>query len=796
MIARIGRFCFINRRLTVGLWVLTVILVSVISGTVGDQFNDEFTTPDSDTADGFAVLDEYFPGQAGSVNTGSIVFQADQGIDDPEVVVVMSEYFELIDGTRPLINPATGEPFDMSGFAVVSPYSDFGAQQVAPAGPLAGKVAFATVNLDKSVNGTIAGEIGHELFELRPEIDGLTVEVGGSALGGFEPPETELIGLAFAIVILIVAFGSVLAMGIPIAVAVAGVGVGVAIITLLSNVMTIPDFAPIIGVMIGLGVGIDYALFIVTRYREATPEVHGDRATAMYIAMDTAGRAVLFAGITVVISLLGMLLIGLPFMAGLGVAASVTVLMTMLVAITLLPALLGFAGERIEKTRWRGLVASGLFAVALLFLGFGQVQAAIVPALAAVVVLLLGRFVPFLKATVPEREVKPIRETFWYRWSHALQARPWTVLIVGVGILLVLAAPVLGLRFGFSDEGNFPEDTTTRRAYDLLADAFGPGSNGPMLVTVTIDSAADQALLVPLQEAIQATPGVQLVTAPFPNDQANPEASEAFIMQLISVDSPQAAETTTVVRTLRNDVVPGVVEGSSLDVNITGAVPASIDFSEYMAGRTLIFFAAVLTLSFLLLAMVFRSVLVPVKAVIMNMLSIASAYGVVVAIFQWGWFGSITGIEPAPIEPFIPVMLFAIVFGLSMDYEVFLLSRIKEEFDRTGDAVNSVADGLASTARVITAAAAIMVVVFGSFLFEDLRIIKLFGTGLALAVFLDATFVRMLLVPATMELLGEKNWWLPGWLDKILPRINVEGPPHEEIVATAQAEAEAELVEV
>jgi RND superfamily putative drug exporter len=761
MLARIGTWCFSNPWKALAGWIVGIVAVMGVSGAIGPAFNDAFETPDSETARGFAVLEEHFPGQAGGVNFGSVVFQAEQGIADPAVQEVMEEFFAEIE--------AKGDAGD---YSVVSPYSPFGAQQVNGSG----NVAYATVNIAPSVNGTEAGEVGAELFAERPQLDGLNVEIGGAALGGFEPPETELIGLAFAIVILIVSFGSVLAMGMPIGVAIAGVGVGIGLLTLLSNVINMPDFAPTIAIMIGLGVGIDYALFIVTRYREEARQNGGDRAGAMFIAMDTAGRAVLFAGLTVVVSLLGMLLIGLPFMTGMGIGASVAVLMTMLAAITLLPALLGFAGDRIEMTRWRGLLAAGLVALALLFVGFGQAQIAAFPLFAAVAVLVVGYFVPFLKTFVPERREKPIR--------------PWVALLAGSAILLALAAPVLGIRFGFSDEGNFPEDTTTRRAYDLVAEGFGPGSNGPMLVAITVDSPADAAALEPLQAAIAGTDGVAFVSPPFPSNVDAPEQSEAFLMQLVATTSPQAEETEDLVKFLRSDVVPAAVEGTGLDVNITGGVPASIDFSSYMASRTLVFFAAVLSLSFLLLAMVFRSLLVPLKAVIMNMLSIASAYGVVVAIFQWGWFGGLTGIEPAPIEPFLPVMLFAIVFGLSMDYEVFLLSRVKEEFDRTGDAVNSVADGLASTARVISAAAAIMVVVFGSFLFEDLRIIKLFGTGLALAVFLDATFVRMLLVPATMELLGEKNWWLPGWLDKILPRINVEGPAHP----SASAADERELV--
>jgi len=417
------------------------------------------------------------------------------------------------------------------------------------------------------------------------------------------------------------------------------------------------------------------------------------------------------------------------------------------------------------------LVAAGLFALALLAVGLGAPVVAAVPAVLGVAVLALGRMVGPLAAQVPNPEPKPLRETFWYRWSRALQARPWTALIAGVAILLLLAAPLLALRLSFTDEGNFPEDTTTRRAYDVLADGFGPGFNGPMLVAIEADTPDAAAQIGPLQAVLAGTPGVQAVSPPFPSS-VNPQA---FLMQLIPMTAPQDEATEDLVRDLRDTIIPNAVGDSGLSVKVTGSVPAGLDFSSFMAGRTPYFFAAVLLISFLLLMAVFRSILVPIKAVIMNTLSIASAYGVVVAVFQWGWFGGITGIEPAPIEPWVPMMLFAIVFGLSMDYEVFLLSRIKEEFEKTGDAVNSVADGLASTARVISAAAAIMVVVFGSFLLEDDRNIKLMGTGLAIAVFLDATFVRMLLVPATMELLGDKNWWIPEWLDKRLPALNVEG---------------------
>ncbi len=496
--------------------------------------------------------------------------------------------------------------------------------------------------------------------------------------------------------------------------------------------------------------------------------------------MDTAGRAVAFAGVTVVVSLLGMLLIGLAFVSGLGIGAAIVVTVTLAASLTLLPAMLGIAQHRVEVTRYRGLVAAAFIAVALLGAGLG-IPALLFAAPVAIAVLILGAIpqVPFLGKEVPKRVEKDVRDTFSYRWAHLVQDHPIISLLVGGGILVALAIPVLSLRLGFSDEGNFAEETTTRKAYDLLAEGFGPGFNGPFVVVAELGGPADLEVMAELQAALDADPGVAFVAQPFPNNLEDPAASEAALIQVIPTTAPQDEETSDLVEHLRADVIPAAIEGSTATVHLTGAVPASIDFTSYLAQRIFLFFGVVLAVSFLLLMMVFRSLLVPLKAVVMNMLSIASAFGVAVMIFQWGWGSSFFGVEPAPIEPFVPMMLFAIVFGLSMDYEVFLLSRVKEEYDRSGDPVNSVADGLAATARVITAAAAIMVVVFGSFLFEDTRIIKLFGLGLAVAVMIDASLVRMLLVPATMRLLGARNWWLPGWLDRILPSLDVEGPTED-----------------
>ncbi|HUV18767.1 MAG TPA: MMPL family transporter [Ilumatobacteraceae bacterium] len=785
---KLGRFAFRRRWFVLGAWVTALVTVIALVGTIGASSDSSFSIPDSESKSGFDTLDEYFGG-AGSGRSGSIVFSADQGVDDPEVQAAMTELFEEVD--------------QIEGVTVISPYSPQGQTlgQVATDGDLAGQVAYARVDLDVNLSETRTGEIGAEIVDMKPsDIEGLQVEVGGQALGEFEPPESELIGLGFAIVILILSFGSVLAMGLPIGVALFGVGIGAGLITLLSNVISVPDFAVTLGAMIGIGVGIDYALFIVTRYREGL-KAGLDPEQSTVVALDTAGRAVVFAGFTVVISLLGMYIMGLAFINGLATGAAVTVLVTMIASVTLLPALLGFAQRKIEVTRWRGIIAAGLVAVALVGLGL-KIQPLLVGVPLAVVVLLASLVVAPLRKELPPRKEKPLRQTWAYKWSRFVQHRPWQISLATTAFLLLLSVPVLGLRLGFSDESNFAEGSTTREAYELTSEAFGPGTNGPLLLTAELSSPQDLQVLVGLTETLSATDGVADAVGPIPNTPQDPAAAQAAIIQLTPTTGPQDEATADLVNSLRNDVIPDATEGTGVVVNVSGSVAANIDFSSYLAQRIPIFFVAVLSLSFLLLMMVFRSVLVPLKAVIMNMLSIGGAYGIVVAVFGWGWGASLFNTAGGPIEPFLPMMMFAIVFGLSMDYEVFLLSRVKEEFDRTGDPKGSVADGLAATARVITAAAAIMIVVFAGFVLEDNRIIKMFGLGLASAVFLDATFVRMLLVPATMELLGARNWWLPKWLDRILPTLNVEGGTHTSAIALAheeelreQAERDEQLVD-
>jgi RND superfamily putative drug exporter len=754
--ARLGPWCHDHRKLVLGLWLAVLVFGGAISSAVGTAFRDEFNLPDVESKKGFDILEQSFGGQ-GTGQVGTIVFQAPQGVDDPEVRQAMEGLFDRVAQIQDVNR-------------VESPYAEGGERQIASQGPEAGKIGYANIELPDDVSFTRAFEIRQEIFADAPQVDGLRIELGGFIFSEFEEPSSEVLGLAFAIVILIVAFGSVLAMGLPVGVALFGIGIGVTIIGLLSNVLAIPDFATFLGIMIGLGVGIDYALLIVTRYRE---QLHGGHTVreSVIVAVDTAGRSVLFAGTTVVISLLGMLLMGVSFVQGLAVGAASVVAVTVIASLTLLPALLGFAGERIELTRWRGLIASGLAAVALVGIGL-KITPLIIGLPLAVIVLIAGLFVGPLKRQVPRRPHKPLQETAAYRWSRVIQHRPWTAVVIGTVALLLLAAPVTSLRLGFSDESNFAEDTTTRQAYDLLVEGFGPGFNGPLLLVADVPDGIDPAALQAVTDAVAADPGVAFVSPPQPNDPENPTA---VLWNVVPTSGPQEQDTNALLKRLRNDVLPSVEDEVGSEVFVTGTVAVNTDFSDYLEARLPFFFITVLALSFLLLMVVFRSLLVPVKAVIMNLLSIGAAYGIVVALFQWGWLSDLTGVQPAPIEPWAPMMLFAIVFGLSMDYEVFLLSRVREEWHRTGDSRTSVADGLAATAKVITAAAAIMVFVFGSFILENDRVIKLMGTGLATAILLDATIVRMLLVPATMELLGDKNWWLPRWLDRILPNIDVEG---------------------
>jgi RND superfamily putative drug exporter len=753
MLARLARFCVRRRWIVVfAIWVPVLLAVNVVSGAIGSSFSTEFTPPDSESADVADQLQAVSPERAGF--TGQVVFRAEQGVDDPEVQAAMTDLFAQI--------------AQLDGVEVESPYDapDKISQD--------GTIAFAQLNItdrDQSEFLDFADKVeafDDPITEGPSAIDGLTIEYGGEVFSEFELPASELYGLIAAMIILILAFGSVLAMGLPIGTAIIGLATGAAIVTIASHGMSMPDFTVQMAAMVGLGVGIDYALFIVQRFREGLGHGLGVE-DAIVVAIDTSGRAVLFAGMSVLISLCGMFLMGLPFMNGLAVGAITGVLMMVAASLTLLPAFLAITGERVNDTTRAALAAVAVFILGAII---GVLTEDPMPFLVGVVVAIgvyaVSFAVSWLRRPIPHLRTRPAEQTFWYKWSRVVQHRPWPVLVGAAGFLVLLTVPLFSIRLGFGDTGNLPESQTARRAYDLLAEGFGPGIAGQIIVTVDGPGATDQAALEALVAEIGQLDGV----AQSPPPQLVPMTDDLALITIYPAQTPQDAETADLVRELRDDVIPA----SGLDGRVGGWTAGGIDFAKYLGDRLLVLIGAVLILSFILLMGVFRSVLVPLKAVVLNLLSIGAAYGGLVAIFQWGWGMRLIGVDTTgPIEPWIPVMMFAIVFGLSMDYEVFLLSRIKEHYDRTRDNAVAVADGLAVTARVITAAALIMVCVFLSFVIGDDRSLKMFGLGLAIAVAVDATVVRMLLVPATMELLGDRNWWMPRWLDRLIPAIDVEG---------------------
>ncbi len=706
MLARLARTSYRHRRLVLLGWVVALVLLTFVSSRAGSAYSQTFRLGGTDSQAATDLLQTRFPSQAGS--SADIVFKAAAGVRVPAAEARLNDLFSRVGRL-----PQVGE--------VLSPYATGGARQISADGT----IGYATVNL-RVDRAAVTQATKDQLQSLVRNANGggLQVEGGGDPFTGKQAlGSTELIGLVAATVILLIAFGSLLAMGLPILTALVGIGTGFAVVGLLSHLTSVPSFSTQLAAMIGLGVGIDYALFIVTRYRQGLQEGL-DPETAVVTALDTAGRAVVFAGTTVVISLLGMLLIGITFIGGLGVSAAAVVLVTMAGSVTLLPALLGFVGLNVDKLHIPGV----------------------------------GR-------------QRDHRTSAGYRWGHFLQRHPWPFLAVGLVTLLALAVPILSIRLGSSDESNTPTTQTTRRAYDLKAQGFGAGASGPLVLAAEIRGPGDLPTLQKLTTALSHTPGVAQA-APA---RLNPVGDTAVI-QVIPTTSSQNKATVDLISTLRHQVIPSVTNGTDVKVHVGGVTASFDDIASKLQTRLPLFIGVVLALSFLLLMVVFRSLVVPAKAVVMNLLSIGAAYGVLVAVFQWGWGRGLIGVgKTGPIESFLPMMLFAILFGLSMDYEVFLLSRIREEYDTNGnDNREAVANGLAVTARVITAAAAIMVCVFSSFVFGDQRIIKEFGLGLAVAVLVDATIVRMILVPSAMELLGDANWWFPRWL-AWLPKVHIDG---------------------
>jgi putative drug exporter of the RND superfamily len=699
-----------HRKTVILSWIVALVAIGVISHSVGSDFTEEFKLPSSDSQEAFDLLEDKFPQQSGV--TAEIVYKAPAGADSTPVKKKMEGVFAEAEKL-----PHVSE--------VASPYASGGAAAISKDG----EIAYATVQYDTTTDKLEKDDIKKLVAIGRAaDSDGLQVEVGGAPIEEVRSEEegdsSFAIGLFAAVVILLLTFGSVVAMGLPLLTALFALGVGLSLVTLGTHVFDTADFAPELAAMIGLGVGIDYALFILTRFRNGLDDGLEPRHAAI-AAVDTAGRAVLFAGVTVIISLMGMLLLGISFLYGVAMAAALAVLFTMIAALTLLPALLTIAGRRVDRLRIPGL---------------------------------------------GKREPSTAEDTRWFRWSREIQRRPVLSALLSGALLIALCIPTLSLRLGSNDAGTDPAGSSTREAYDLLAEGFGPGFNGPFVMVASLPGKGEDQALVALHRTLKSEEGVAKVTSITLNPAGN-----TGVFQLYPTTSPQSEETTALLDHIRGDVLPPIEQQTGAQLHVGGITAIFEDFGDAISEKLPLFIGVVVLLSALLLTIVFRSVLVPLKAMLMNLLSIGAAFGLIVAVFQWGWGASIIGIDgTGPIISFFPVFLFAIVFGLSMDYEVFLMSRIHEEWEHERNASFAVTRGLALTGRVITAAAAIMITVFASFMIGEDRIIKLFGLGLASAVFIDAVIIRSVLVPAIMQLLGKRAWWLPEWLDRVLPRLHVE----------------------
>ncbi len=715
MIVRLADWSYRHRRLVLAGWILLVIGTSMFMNSA--EYSRDFQTP-GDSQRAHDLLAERFPaGEAGDAVT--VVFHADGGVESAEVR----------DRVGTLLREADALPH-VEGSS--SPYDPAGSHQIAPTGD----TAYATLRLDVSGFDVPADLIADlERLAAAARTDQLDVQLGGQPVRNAESDPggiAEMVGFLAAGVILVVAFGSIVAAGLPLLTAMLGIGLGVALVAILTHVFDIPEFAPQIAGMIGIGVGIDYALFIVTRYRDALAAGQ-EPQEAVRTSLGTAGRAVIIAGSTVVVSLLGLLTVGDEALRGLGIAAGLAVLATMFASVTLLPAVLGFTGRKIDALSWRRR---------------------------------------------RNRRHRAPDETLSYRWVVRVQRHPVIWAVASAAILVALAVPALSLRLGTIDAGNGRTDASSRKAYELLADGFGPGFNGPLLVVVDLrgvpggaGDGAGRATLDNLQQRLTATAGVAQVAEPRVN-----EAQDTAVLSVFAQSAPQDVATDELLQRIRTDAVPAAVGSSPARVYVGGLVAGNADGAERIRDRLPWLLTIVIGLSLVLLTLTFRSLVLPLKAAAMNLLSIGAAYGAVVAVFQWGWGLELFGLSRGgPIESVLPLLMFAIAFGLSMDYEVFLLSRIREEWLRTGDNTRAVALGVGATGGIITAAAAIMISVFFAFMLGSDRLIKLFGFALAVPILLDVVLIRLILVPAMMQLFGRLNWYLPSFLDKRLPRLPVDG---------------------
>ncbi|MFI6880921.1 MMPL family transporter [Streptomyces sp. NPDC050400] len=711
--AALARWCVSHRLVVVLLWLLALGGTSAAAAVAGSAYSNDYEAPGTESGRATQLLDEGFHGLGGDSDT--VVWHIDGStVRAADVETTMSNALDEI-GKLPGVS-SVGSPYEAAGAARIS--AD-------------GHTAYATVTFDQQADDIPQDQaravVDTALDAENHGPDGLQVELGGSAVALTESTSahtSEIVGVVVAAVVLFLAFGSLAAAALPIATALVSVGTAYAGIVLLGHAMTVADFAPMLGMLVGLGVGIDYALFIVTRHRKGLKRglpvaVAAERAVA------TTGRAVVFAGATVCIALLGMLILRLSFLNGVAIAASVTVLLTVAASVTLLPGLLSFIGMRaLSRRERRRLAEHG-----------------------------------------PEPELPTGLAA---RWAAFVERHPKLLGGIALAVITVLALPMMSLHLGTSDQGNNPKSATTRQAYDLLADGFGPGVNGPLTLVTEVDGAQDKAALTELTGALRTTDGVASVSP----ITYNADDSTAYLT-VVPTSAPQSEQTSALVDRLRTDVVPD----SGLDAQIGGVTASYDDFAEVIVGKLPLFVGVVVGLGCLLLLLAFRSIGIPLKAAAMNVAAVAAAFGVVVAIFQWGWGSELLGLgRSGPIEPFLPVIMVSVLFGLSMDYQVFLVSRMYEEWLETGDNRRAVRVGLAETSRVINSAAVIMISVFLAFVLSGDRVIAMFGIALAVAVAVDAFILRTLLVPALMHLLGGANWWLPKWLDRRLPRLSIEPP--------------------
>jgi RND superfamily putative drug exporter len=729
---KLTRWCMAHRRFVILTWLAVAILATVISSSAGTQYATDFSLPGTESQHAVDLLKHQFKAQSGDVD--QVVFHTSQGtIDSPSVRAAMTQ----------LLTRVGKDPHVVS---VVSPYSAAGAVEVSKNRT----TAFATLNFDKRAQN-LPNATGKPILNQinAVHVPGLQVAAGGQVIEqaeGFSIGPATMVGVIAALIILLITFGSLVAASMPLVTAGFGLITGVALIGLGTHVLSMSNVSPELALMIGLGVGIDYALFIVTRFRENYLKF-ADVERSVIDAMDTSGRAVLLAGATVVIALLGMFATGVSFMYGLAIASVLTVLLVMVASLTVLPAILSRYGHRLVREKG---ARQGRF----------------------------GRRGPAPAAAPAAAVAGELERSRWRQWSRLVQARPWPLAAVALAVMVGAVLPVFAMRLETSDAGNDPSNTSSRHAFDLLAQGFGGGFNGPLTLVAQSPHPGQAAAAIPaLRAALKATPDVVAVTPP----RVAPSRTVA-VMEIYPGSAPQATATSDLVNRLRSVVVPPVAKRAGVTILVGGFTAGSIDFSRVLAGKLPLFIGIVVVLSALLLFVMFRSIVIPIQAAIMNLLSIGGALGVTVAVFQDGILGSLLGVEKGPIEPWIPVIMFAVVFGLSMDYEVFLVARVHEEWIRKRDASAAVADGIAFTGRVITAAAAIMICVFLSFMLGNERSIREFGFGLAAAVFLDALVVRCVLLPAVLELLGPSTWRLPRWLDARLPHVNIEGSAARELV--------------